>query len=66
MRLSAGMPKPPKQFKDDVQYRVRLNRTVSVHPDREDFHLLRPSDDVIVSGKFAETIRDAIDSAKEV
>lgn len=50
----------PDKFDPDRTYRIMLAYPVPAHPDHPDCHTLRPSDRVIVSGKFAETIRDAI------
>jgi hypothetical protein len=54
------MEKPPGVFEPDRMYRVMLAYPVPAVPQHPEGHMLRPSDRVVVSGKFAETIRDAI------
>jgi hypothetical protein len=61
--LSANLPPAPDSFEHGAQYRVRLTRSV---PAGAGGHWLRPSDDVVVSGEFAETIRDAITGAQKI
>ena len=63
----AKAPKPdgaarlPDKFEPTARYRLNLNRVVMNGPN-----MLRPSHEVIVSGAYAETIRDAVDSAEKV
>jgi hypothetical protein len=57
MEMSANLPAPPDTFDPDRQYRVKLNAVVAM-PNTP--NMLRPSQDVVVSGSFAETIRSAI------
>jgi hypothetical protein len=54
MSKSDGLPRPPATFDAGAQYRVRLSKPVG--------HL-RPASDVVVSGAYAETLRDAITGA---
>jgi len=58
---AAGGPRPPDTFEADARYRLTLNRVVMNGPN-----VLRPSHEVIVSGAYAETIRDAIDSVEKL
>ena len=58
---TAGDLRPPNTFEPDARYRLRLNRVVMNGPN-----VLRPSHEVIVSGAYAETIRDAIDSVEKL
>lgn len=51
-------------FEKDRMYRVQLAYAVPAIPDQLDGHYLRPSDRVLVTGAFAETIIDAIVSAR--
>jgi hypothetical protein len=57
MEMSADLPAPPDTFDPDKQYRVKLNAVVAI-PNTP--NMLRPSQDVVVSGSFAQTIRSAI------
>ena len=57
MELSANLEPPPDTFDPDKQYRVKLNAVVVI-PNTT--HYLRPSQDVVVSGAFAQTIKSAI------
>ena len=59
---SDNLPAPPRVFDPAKHYRVRLARTVS--PDG--IHFLRPSDDVVISGAYAQGIRNSILGATEV
>jgi hypothetical protein len=56
-----GATRLPDKFEPDARYRLNLNRVVMNGPN-----VLRPSHDVIVAGAYAETIREAIDSAEKV
>ncbi|MGJ4927465.1 hypothetical protein ACQR1I_19630 [Bradyrhizobium sp. HKCCYLS2038] len=58
--VSAGATLPEK-FDLAAHYRLTLNRVVMNGPNP-----LRPSHDVVVTGAYAETIRDAIDSADKL
>jgi hypothetical protein len=60
MDLSADLSAPPDTFDPDKQYRVRLNKAVTI-PNTT--HVLRPSQDVVVSGAFAQDIRLSIAGA---
>jgi hypothetical protein len=62
LALSDGLPPPPATFDPAKQYRVRLTRTILL----ESGIALRPSQDVVARGDFAETNRDAISGAKVV
>jgi hypothetical protein len=53
-------------FEADRMYRVQLAYAVPAIPGKLDGHHLRPCDRVLVTGAFAETIMDAIVSAKLV
>ena len=55
------MVRPPDTFEPEARYRLTLNRVVMNGPN-----VLRPSDEVIVTGDYAQTIRDAIDSAEKL
>ncbi len=54
---------PPATFEAGAQYRIRVNRNVPVGPG----HMARPSQaQILVSGEFANTIKDAISAAEKV
>lgn len=54
---------PPATFEPGAQYRIRVNRNVPVGPG----HMARPSQaQIVVSGEFANTIKDAISAAEKV
>lgn len=57
---SDDLAAPPDPFDKDKMYRIRLSRSVSVHEGAPDAHILRPSEDVVVSGEFAQSIREHI------
>lgn len=62
---SAQLPKlkDEHQFDDDKHYRVKLNKIVLPEGHTNP---LRPYQEVFVSGKVANEIRDAIEGAEEV
>jgi len=57
----AAVQNLPERFEPDARYRLTLNRVVMNGPNP-----LRPSHEVIVTGSYAETIRDAVDSAEKL
>lgn len=61
---ASGLASQPATYDVNKRYRIRLKHAV---PAREDgSHVLRPADDVVVSGAFAEANRAAIIGAIEV
>jgi hypothetical protein len=61
MGLATDLAAPPDTFDSAKQYRVKLNAVVTIPGTT---HVLRPSQDVIVSGEFAQTIKASIAGAK--
>lgn len=62
MAQSASLGEVPKQFDKDKYYRVQLTQTVLDHAG----NCLRPADDVMILGAFAEEIADFISGATEI
>jgi hypothetical protein len=60
---SANFAAPPDRFDDDKIYRIKINRVVMATDHA--FHF-RPSQDIQVSGKIANEIKDYICGAKVV
>ena len=59
--LSANLPAPPTTYDTTKQYRVQLSASVEINN-----RWLRPSQDVVVSGAFAQTIASSISGAQVV
>ena len=55
--------KPPASYEPEARYRIKVNRAVEIGPG----HYARPNHaNIVVTGAFAETIKDAIVSAEKV
>lgn len=59
--LSANLPSPPQDFEPDKYYRVQLTQAIE-HAG----HWLRPSDDVVMLGSFAQEHAESISGARRI
>ena len=66
-KLSADLKEPPKSYELDAKYRVKFNRTIplSMFIDGSN-HVLRGSDCIEISGKFARRVAEYIIAAKKL
>lgn len=61
--LSARLPAAPAEFDPERRYRIKVVMPVPVIPG-DDSHILRPGHLIVVSGAFAQSIRQFISGAQ--